>query len=131
MVYLPRQTKDKAGRRAFERVLETFFGGSLEEALAAHPTDAYQTFIHLLEPDAATSSEWGNGTGQLYPSSEWEPGERIVSILPVATDPTARAKFRKYWSLASPGIILIRRVASGLVKADAERRAAKIHAPAA
>ena len=59
------------------------------EALAAHPTDAYQTFIHLLEPDAATSSEWGNGTGQLYPSSEWEPGERIVSILPVATDPTA------------------------------------------
>ncbi len=31
-----RQTKDKAGRRAFERVLETFFGGSLEEALAAH-----------------------------------------------------------------------------------------------
>src|SRR5215212_9318953 len=36
VVYLPRQAKDKAGRRAFERVLETFFGGSLEEALAAH-----------------------------------------------------------------------------------------------
>ena len=36
VVYTPRQTKDKAGRRAFERVLETFFGGSLEEALAAH-----------------------------------------------------------------------------------------------
>ncbi len=36
VVYSPRQTKDKAGRRAFERVLETFFGGSLEEALAAH-----------------------------------------------------------------------------------------------
>ena len=28
--------EDKAGRRAFERVLETFFSGSLEEALAAH-----------------------------------------------------------------------------------------------
>ena len=28
--------KVKAGRSAFERVLETFFGGSLEEALAAH-----------------------------------------------------------------------------------------------
>jgi len=26
----------KAGRSAFEKVLETFFGGSLEEALAAH-----------------------------------------------------------------------------------------------
>ncbi len=36
VVYAPRQAKNKAGRRAFERVLETFFGGSLEEALAAH-----------------------------------------------------------------------------------------------
>src|SRR3954462_6492007 len=36
VIYVPRQTKDKAGRHAFERVLETFFGGSLEEALAAH-----------------------------------------------------------------------------------------------
>jgi predicted transcriptional regulator len=36
VVYLPRQTKNSAGRRAFERVLKTFFGGSLEEALAAH-----------------------------------------------------------------------------------------------
>jgi predicted transcriptional regulator len=35
VVYVPRQTKDKAGRRAFAAVLETFFGGSLEEALAA------------------------------------------------------------------------------------------------
>ena len=36
VIYAPRQTKSKAGRRAFERVLATFFGGSLEEALAAH-----------------------------------------------------------------------------------------------
>jgi predicted transcriptional regulator len=36
VVYAPRQPKGKAGRCAFERVLETFFGGSLEEALAAH-----------------------------------------------------------------------------------------------
>jgi predicted transcriptional regulator len=36
VIYVPRQAKDKAGRRAFERVLQTFFGGSLEEALAAH-----------------------------------------------------------------------------------------------
>lgn len=36
VVYAPRQTKIKAGRLAFERVLETFFAGSLEEALAAH-----------------------------------------------------------------------------------------------
>jgi predicted transcriptional regulator len=36
VIYAPRQTKSKAGRRAFEQVLATFFGGSLEEALAAH-----------------------------------------------------------------------------------------------
>ncbi|MEM9660057.1 MAG: BlaI/MecI/CopY family transcriptional regulator, partial [Planctomycetota bacterium] len=36
VVYLPRQSKTKAGRNALENVLETFFGGSLEEALAAH-----------------------------------------------------------------------------------------------
>jgi hypothetical protein len=39
------------------------------------------------------------------------------------TDPVARAKFRRYWSVASPGIILIRRLALGLTKEDAERRA--------
>lgn len=36
VIYEPRQTKGKAGRLAFEQVLETFFGGSLEEALASH-----------------------------------------------------------------------------------------------
>jgi predicted transcriptional regulator len=36
VVYLPREAKDKAGRSALQRVLETFFGGSLEDALAAH-----------------------------------------------------------------------------------------------
>ena len=36
VIYFPRQAKGKAGRRAFAQVLETFFGGSLEEALAAH-----------------------------------------------------------------------------------------------
>jgi len=36
VVYLPRETKGKAGRSAFQRVLETFFGGSLEDALSAH-----------------------------------------------------------------------------------------------
>lgn len=40
------------------------------------------------------------------------------------TDPVARARFRRYWSLASPGIRLIRTVTLRLVKAEAERRAA-------
>lgn len=36
VVYRPREAKHKAGRTAFQRVVETFFGGSLEEALSAH-----------------------------------------------------------------------------------------------
>jgi predicted transcriptional regulator len=36
VVYAPRQGKARAGRNAFRRVLETFFAGSLEQALAAH-----------------------------------------------------------------------------------------------
>jgi len=36
VVYAPRERKAKAGTTALQRVLETFFGGSLEEALAAH-----------------------------------------------------------------------------------------------
>jgi predicted transcriptional regulator len=36
VIYSPRESKQKAGRGAFQKVLETFFGGSLEEALAAH-----------------------------------------------------------------------------------------------
>jgi hypothetical protein len=43
----------------------------------------------------------------------------------VATDPTARRKFRRYWSFLSPGIIVIRWAMLGPLKADAERRARK------
>jgi hypothetical protein len=41
----------------------------------------------------------------------------------VATGHIARKKFRRYWSLVSPGIILIRRAALGPLKTEAERRA--------
>ncbi|MFL5577758.1 MAG: hypothetical protein ACJ79S_17520 [Gemmatimonadaceae bacterium] len=39
------------------------------------------------------------------------------------TDPASRERFRRYWALLSPGILLIRRESLRLVKADAERRA--------
>jgi hypothetical protein len=39
------------------------------------------------------------------------------------TDSTARAKFRWYWSKASPGIWLIRRMTLRPLKRNAERRA--------
>jgi hypothetical protein len=41
----------------------------------------------------------------------------------VATDTTARAKFRWYWARFSPGIILIRRMLLRTLKAEAEQRA--------
>ena len=41
----------------------------------------------------------------------------------LATDATARAKFRRYWSFLSPGIILIRWASLGPLKREAERRA--------
>jgi hypothetical protein len=41
----------------------------------------------------------------------------------LATDPAARVKFRRYWSLVSPGVVLIRRLLLGPVRAEAERRA--------
>lgn len=41
----------------------------------------------------------------------------------IATDPSARARFRRYWSFLSPGIIMIRWATLGPLKAEAERRA--------
>lgn len=39
-VFRPTRQRERAGRSAFQRVLQTFFGGSLEKAVAAHLTDA-------------------------------------------------------------------------------------------
>ena len=36
VVYLPVQSKARAGLKALQGVLDTFFGGSLDDALAAH-----------------------------------------------------------------------------------------------
>ena len=44
----------------------------------------------------------------------------------VATDPAARARFRRYWTLTSPGIELIRWEMLRLLKYEAERRAARL-----
>lgn len=41
----------------------------------------------------------------------------------VTTDPAARARFRRYWSFMSPGIVVIRWMSLGPLKAEAERRA--------
>ena len=38
-IYSPTVARQQAGRRAFRNVLSTFFGGSLENALATHLTE--------------------------------------------------------------------------------------------
>jgi hypothetical protein len=43
----------------------------------------------------------------------------------VTTDAVARRRFRRYWALVSPGVVLIRRSFLPLVKKEAERRAGK------
>jgi hypothetical protein len=45
------------------------------------------------------------------------------------TDPSARARFRRYWVAVSPGVLLIRHEMLRLVKREAERRARGIGAP--
>jgi len=35
-IYMPRQNQRSAGRKALDHLLDTFFGGSVEEALTAH-----------------------------------------------------------------------------------------------
>ena len=40
----------------------------------------------------------------------------------IATDPIARARFRRYWAFASPGIAMIRRLSLRPLKRDAEQR---------
>jgi hypothetical protein len=41
----------------------------------------------------------------------------------VATDASARARFRRYWAFVSPGTALIRRLSLRPLQRDAERRA--------
>lgn len=39
VVYQPKQSKQGIGKKALQHVIDTFFGGSLDEALAAHLTE--------------------------------------------------------------------------------------------
>lgn len=52
------------------------------------------------------------------------PTESIVrtETLALATDATSRARFRRYWSVFSPGILLIRSEALSLARREAQER---------
>src|SRR5262249_7305977 len=77
------------------RVPETAEAGQSVEArlvwqpLIAHP-EPQQTFsLQLDDPDAGDGTLWGNATLDLYPADEWQPGEAVLSRLPMSTDATA------------------------------------------
>jgi hypothetical protein len=58
------------------------------QPLATHP-DAQQVSLQLDDPSAGDGTLWGNGTLELYPARQWEPGESVLSRVPVGTDATA------------------------------------------
>jgi hypothetical protein len=89
------------------------FRGVSPEAFAAFAEPGYVKIAWTLraDPDGAAGSVFRSETRA------------------IATDASARARFRPYWSCLSPGIILIRRLMRGPLKAEAERRAARAASP--
>ena len=93
---------------------------------ATRPWEANVTFRGVPPDEFAAFDEAG------YVKIAWtlraDPLSPIESVFRtetrvIATDATARAKFRRYWSLVSPGIIAIRWVMLQPVKRAAEREA--------
>jgi hypothetical protein len=84
-------------------------------AFRAVPPDAFASFD---EPDYVKIA-W------MLRADPWRTGGSLArtETRVIATDPGARRKVRRYWSIFSPGIVLIRRAALRLTKVDAERRA--------
>lgn len=89
------------------------------------PWEANVTFRALPPDQFAAFSEPG------YVKIVWtlraEPVDDTESVFrtetrAIATDATARRKFRRYWSFLSPGIIVIRWAVLGPLKKEAERR---------
>lgn len=81
----------------------------------ALPPDRFATFD---EPGYAKIA-WTLAVDSLGPNRSIFRTETRVTT----TDPVSRARFRRYWAVFSPGILLIRIATLRLVRADAERRA--------
>ena len=58
------------------------------QPLVRHP-DPQQFSLQLDDAQAGDGIQWGNGTLEVYPASEWEPDETLLSRIPIATDATA------------------------------------------
>lgn len=107
-------------------VLAEVPGREVVVGAVTRPWEANVTFRAVPPEDFASFSEPG------FVKIAWtlcaDPVDEQTSICrtetrAVATDATARARFRRYWALASPGIGLIRLLSLKPLKRDAERRA--------
>jgi hypothetical protein len=108
------------------RVLADVPGREVVAGAVTRPWEANVTFRALPPDQFAAFNEAG------YVKIAWtiraDPITATESLFvtetrAVATDPTARSRFRRYWSFLSPGIIAIRWALLGPVKEEAERRA--------
>jgi hypothetical protein len=99
---------------------EIIFGGATQPWLAnpvfrALPPDEFQAFA---EPGYVKIA-WTLRADRIDETKSVFRTETRVTT----TDAVSHAKFRRYWALLSPGIILIRWASLGPLKAEAERRA--------
>jgi hypothetical protein len=103
-------------------------GRELVFGAVTRPWEANVVFRGMAPEEFRTFNE--SDYAKIVWSLQVEPaGERSVfsSETRVATtDAAARRKFRRYWSLMSPGILLIRRESLRLVRREAERRANRV-----
>jgi len=108
------------------RVLAEVPGREVVMGAATRPWEANVTFRGVPPDEFAAFDEAGYvkiaWTLRADPLSPRESVFRTETRV-TATDATARAKFRRYWSLVSPGIIAIRWVMLQPVKRAAEREA--------
>jgi hypothetical protein len=108
------------------RVLAEVPDRELVVGAVTRPWEANVTFRGLAPSEFATF--WQPAFVKIAWTLRADPVDDGTSIFrtetrAIATDPTARVRFRRYWALASPGIALIRRLSLRPLKRDAELRA--------
>jgi hypothetical protein len=106
------------------RVLAERPGREIALGAVTRPWDADVRFRGLAPEEFATFAD--PGYVKIAWTLEAEPRLQggslaITETRALATDAAARRRFRRYWFLARPGIVLIRRLALRLVRAEAER----------
>lgn len=101
-------------------------GREIVMGAVTRPWEANVTFRAIAPEQFAAFAEpnyvkiiWTLRADPIDAASSWFSSETRAT----ATDSQAATKFRRYWSLLSPGIILIRRLMLGPLRREASRRA--------